>query len=241
MNEQVKVTLDVRAFQKLRTWVEMARGEVSGLGLVREVRELNGTFAHFWVEDLFLIQQQSGATETALDDEAVGEFLTERVRAGEDVSPIRLWWHSHGDLKTFWSATDESCIRRLANSSYMLSIVTNKEGQMLARVDIYQPFHITVNDLATEVFYPKDKVLTDACAEEFRAKVREHSSVIAATQCDAVQNRFEPVPAPACEPLLEEEINRLEELVNRGRMSLEEYEDRVQQLVFDEAVFDSPF
>ncbi len=225
MEQPVKVVLGPTADQKLRLWVGMAKGEVSGLGIVREVKALNGTFLYFYVEDIHLLEQQSGAADTVLDDTSVGEYLCEMAESGLDISLVKLWWHSHGELKVFWSVTDEACIERLASSSYLVSIVTNKAGDMLARVDIYRPFHVTVKEVATEVDYPIDPELREFCEEEFRGKVRETSMTIGVVQRDEL-----PPPPPHIDDL-DAEVEALERLVSDGKMSVEEYEDRVHDLV----------
>ncbi len=73
-------------------------------------------------------------------------------------------------MKTFWSGTDETCIQNLANSNYLIPVVTNKNGDILARVDIFKPFHVTLNDLKVEVYYPEDPRLSEFCKVEFATK-----------------------------------------------------------------------
>ena len=219
----IKVLISIQAYQKLRYWVNMAKGEVSGLGTVSEIRSLNGNLSHYLIDDIFLLKQESGSADTHLDDQFIGRFLTDMVNKKQDVSKIKLWWHSHGGFKTFWSATDESCIANLANSSYMISIVTNKEHQLLTRIDIYSPFHVTVDNVTTDLDYSSDPELEEFCKNEFKEKVTERQAVLPVlTYMDIpeVDNRYD----------IDTEMERLENLVSDGKMSVDEYERRVHEL-----------
>jgi proteasome lid subunit RPN8/RPN11 len=169
----IKVLLTIQAYQKMRHWVNLAKGEVSGLGTVSEVKNQQGKLIHYIIDDIYLLKQESSSADTVLDDSAIATFMIEMAKKKKNLSTIKLWWHSHGNLKTFWSTTDEQCIQNLANSSYMISIVTNKEKQILTRIDIYQPFHVSVNDVPTDMFYPDNGTLSEFCKKEFEQKVNE--------------------------------------------------------------------
>jgi hypothetical protein len=159
------------------------------------------------------------------------------AKAGEDTSRIKLWWHSHGDLGVFWSTTDEANIQRLANSSYMISIVGNKDRKSLTRIDLYQPFHVTLNDVRTESYYPEDPELELFCKKEFEVKVIEHQFVSRSEQSRFVDDLI-PAPFPGRASHIDAEIARLEELVSAGRMSIEEYDDRMAELMMYQEEFE---
>jgi len=154
------------AEQRLRHWIGLARGEVSGLGTV--IPHDDGLL----VEDVFLLEQTCTGSHTELDDEAVAQLLVDLDGQGIDIGTVRLWWHSHGTMPAFWSNTDESCIEGLANDSYLVSLVSNKRAQDLVRVDLFHPFVATFDDLPL-VIDVGDLGLRDQCEAEFREKVRE--------------------------------------------------------------------
>jgi hypothetical protein len=221
---KVNILINVTAYRKMKAWIDMARGEVSGLGSVSEVRDRNGELMSFIVDDIYLLKQQCGSADTLLDDEAVGQFLFEMAKEGLDTSKVKLWWHSHGTLNVFWSTTDEQCIRDLINSSYMISLVSNKEGKSLTRLDVYKPFHITLNDFQMQMHYPEDPHLTEFCLNEFKQKVTE--SVLA-----PIQDRLMPEPG---QDRIDEALEALEDKFNRGQIGLEEYEERLLELQMEE-------
>ena len=54
---KTRVYLAVQAFQKLRTWTAMAKGEISWLGTVTEMTDERGKHAAFLIEDIHLLKQ----------------------------------------------------------------------------------------------------------------------------------------------------------------------------------------
>jgi hypothetical protein len=216
--QQLKVYIDAQAKEKISHYVALAQGEVSGLGLVSEVRDDEGNLTGFMVDDIYLLKQRSAAATTELDDSAVAALLTEIDERGEDIGAVRLWWHSHGDLAVFWSSTDEECAQGLANSRYFVSIVVNKAGNIKCRIDIYSPIRLVLDDVPVETLMP-DFGLLEQCTAEFKQKVTETEPLLVchgAFGCD-------------CQPyeyLTEEqvkELNELEDKMERGLITYGEF------------------
>jgi proteasome lid subunit RPN8/RPN11 len=204
----------------MRLWVEMAKGEISWLGSVSELKDKDGIFEPFLIKDSHLLKQTCSSANTVLDDQSVGQFLTEMVMKNQDTSKIKCWLHSHATMKCFWSNIDEECISNLANSSYVISIVTNKDGDILARVDIFKPFHITVNEVVVDIYYPADESLKKHCKKEFKEKVTESMFIPAGPVT-------QPFPGMA---EIDQKVEDLEEQVGSGRISLEEYQREISKL-----------
>jgi hypothetical protein len=221
MKSNIEVLLDVAVFQKLKHWVEMATGEVSGLGTVSEVKDKAGNVVQYIIDNIFLLKQRCSSADTVLDDASVGEFLYQMQQKGEDLSCIKLWWHSHGDLNTFWSTTDEENIQRLSNSSSMISLVTNHAGKILTRIDIFKPFHVTVDEVRTDIHLAEEEGLHEFCAKEFVEKVEE-----AHTFAPMIPSN---IPFPGRSPI-DDQADELESMFNTGRITMEEYEQRLMGL-----------
>ncbi len=209
------IYLSIKAYQKMRAWTEMAKGEVSWLGTV-EGMEGDG----FLIEDIYLLKQICTDAGTSLDDSAIGEFLTGITKKGDDPSRVKAWLHSHGHLKTFWSQTDEKTIDRMSSAGYLISVVTNKDGEMLGRIDIFSPFHVHVSDVPVNVFHEPDDALMSALSQEFREKVTEQAPMPKSFS----SSRF---PGNTDTDRL---VEQLEEDVSLGKISLEEYERRIAEL-----------
>ena len=152
--------------ERIRHYTDLAAGEVSGLGTIEE---WNGGFL---VDRVFLPKQVCTPAGTTLDEDAVATLLLELEAEGEDSGKLRFWWHSHAHHGVFWSQTDEECIEGLANGDYVLSLVTNKRGSTLARLDIFRPARMTIDDIPVSVRSLEDD-LRDICQAEIAERVAE--------------------------------------------------------------------
>ena len=205
--------------ERIRHYTTLATGEVSGLGTLEE---FDGGFL---VNDIFLPRQECSPGGTELDQESVATLLLELDNAGTDSGTLRFWWHSHGDLEVFWSHTDEECINNLANGDYVLSLVTNKKGNILARLDIFQPVRLTVDQLPVSV-RSTGLTLLDACRQEVQAKVADRP-IPFATPGRLIQR--EPDLFPTWHHV-GDELDELEEQFMAGELTWQEYEDRSREV-----------
>lgn len=169
------IYMDALSFNKMKVYIETATGEISGLGFVRNVG------IDFYVHDLILLDQSCTYATTDLDEQAVSDFFLECIENGVDVSELKLWWHSHAHMGTFWSGTDEDTISKLSDE-WMLSIVANKSGDILGRLDIYKPLRVTFNELPVKIYYPIDEELREELKEEVHEKVKNTVTVYSYTK-----------------------------------------------------------
>jgi len=161
----LKVLIGLPVLERIRHYVDLAPGEVSALGIVERDDE------DLLVTDLFLPKQNCSSASTDMDQGAVAQLLVDLESKGIDPRTLRLWLHSHAVMDTFWSGTDTATIAGLCNDGFVLSIVTNQKGKMLARVDIFEPIRFTIDKVAVEPLFP-DFNLRDACKAEIEAKVQ---------------------------------------------------------------------
>jgi hypothetical protein len=159
-----KIVFDHMAYRKFRAFIDNCQDEISGLGFVESVDGV------FHVKDVVLLKQQVSAATTDLDSGAISAYMLECINSGIDVSKLKLWWHSHAAMNVFWSGTDDDTIAGLSNS-WMLSIVGNHKGDVLARVDVYEPLRITVDVQGVEYSPCEDQKFTEAIKSEISSKV----------------------------------------------------------------------
>ena len=124
----------------------MAKGEISWLGNVERYGELD-----LLIDEIFLIKQETTPTKTQFDDDAMAEFLTKYHLAGKDIGKLKLWLHTHNNFAVSWSGRDEDTIANYSRSEFLISVVTNKFGDLLARIDIFQPLRLTVEGIQVAV------------------------------------------------------------------------------------------
>jgi len=212
--EDIRLYLLPQVEERIRHYTDLAAGEVSGLGTVEE---FDGGFL---VTDLFLPKQTCFPGGTDLDQDSVATLIMELDQTGKDVGTLRFWWHSHGSLDVFWSGTDEECINNLANGDYVLSLVTNKRGQVLARLDIFRPVRVVVDEVSVSV-RSRGQSLRDQC----RREVEERVDNIPAPFSPAIGFPGRPPELLPSWGDMGNEVDELEELFMAGELTRQEYED----------------
>ncbi|MBM4355533.1 MAG: hypothetical protein FJ109_17380 [Deltaproteobacteria bacterium] len=221
--EQIRLYLLPEVEERIRHYTRLAAGEVSGLGTVEE---FDGGFL---VTDLYLPKQACTPAGTELDQEAVATLMLELDNSGKDPGGLRFWWHSHADMNTFWSKTDEQCIENLANGDYVLSLVTNKRGSMLARLDIFRPVRVTLDDIPVGV-RTRDLGLLESCRKELLERVNDSPIPFWAPGSHPMAPRrevFLTEPTSDLGPV--PDIDELDEQYLAGELAWEEYMDRVER------------
>lgn len=221
----IKIQVDAVAMQKLWLWADIAKGEFSCLGLVDDIRDANtGAVTALVVTDFILIKQQSSSDETELSQAAVAELLVDLEVKGINGNKLRCWAHSHGDLSVFWSGQDDRCIEGLANGEYVLSLVVNKQRDSMMRLDQYHPCHLYLGDVVWEVRYDTPTGLSEACFEEFKAKVSEFQNVFCRTRRNAADR-----------------VQDLKIAQERGALTMDELQDEIDWMGIDFEEQDIPF
>jgi hypothetical protein len=159
INPHVCVQIDAEAMEAIRLWTDFATGEFSCLGVVDD---------DLFIRSVHLFEQVCTDASTELDQAALAKFLA----TCPEPEKVRAHVHSHGNLRTFWSKTDEETFEGLANESFLVSIVVNKARELRCRVDLFKPFRLTLDEVPVDVRVRCPALVAD-CRREFQAKVRE--------------------------------------------------------------------
>ncbi len=87
-----------------------------------------------------------------------------------------MWWHSHARESVFWSDDDVRTINNFGGEM-LISVVGNKAGKFLARLDRFEPSRQTIGWLD---FYPTGPPPSESgpAADEARAELRQRIHVI---------------------------------------------------------------
>ena len=165
----IDIQVDSIAMQKLWTFVDLAKGELSAIGTVDTIKdESTGQITVLRVTDFHLLDQVCSDTETEIDPNALANLMTE-----QDPEKLRCWVHSHGTMGVFWSTQDDACIEGLANGEWLLSLVVNKDHDTMMRLDQYHPCHLCVSDVTFDLFNPISMDIQQEWTKEFKDKVIE--------------------------------------------------------------------
>ena len=121
--------------------IDKAPGEISMLasvvknGLVFRITEI-----HFKG-----LKQRNTSASTEILPQAIDKFIVDREMAGLDNSALRGSLHSHGLLQVFWSSIDDTNIERFEYCPWLVSVVVNKNKNVLGRIDIFNPLRMTID------------------------------------------------------------------------------------------------
>jgi len=157
--------IDPLCLKKIQYWADAAVGEVSGLGIVSQEED------RMVVRDVYILEQECSAADTELDPEAISKLMADLIRNDKDPAKLKFWWHSHVNMGVFWSGTDDSCAETLSRE-YAFSTVVNKKGESKTRLDLYNPFRITVDNIKLIELSAEDEGLKEQCANDVKEKVR---------------------------------------------------------------------
>ena len=170
----IRVNFNLVDYQRLMLFAELCQWEISGLA---KVKHENGIFT---VSDVIVLPQTVSGASTVLSQDGLAEFLDEVVKNGGDPSEWRCWWHSHANMDCFWSQTDEATIEDFdleqEANNWWLSVVVNKAGTVLSRLDVFQPVRITLDRLSWG-FVP-DENLRAQVLQEIETNVKEEKPAV---------------------------------------------------------------
>jgi hypothetical protein len=159
------VLVSAQAHAKMCHWIERVPVEVGWLGLVRE-----GRGGIFTLDDVLLPVQTAMPATNDIDADALGRAAHELL-AGPDgterIERLRLWGHSHVDMPTKPSTTDEKQMDSFAECGvpFMIRAIGNRKGHL--RFDVFHyDAGIAVYDVAWAIL-PGDRRLD--VAEQDRA------------------------------------------------------------------------
>jgi hypothetical protein len=153
------------ARRKLDLYINLAEGEIGGLGTVRKSGK------DFIVEDVYLLEQKANAANVNIDMAVVAKFHYQMMKKGFSNDAMKFFWHSHADFEVFWSKTDDTMIDLFRD--WMISVVGNKKGEWRTRIDISDPICCTVHNLPFDVYLGEVEGLHQEIETEIAAKVQK--------------------------------------------------------------------
>ena len=149
-----RIIIKLSALLKMKGYVEHCDSEIAWLGLV----EKDGTT--YTIIDVDLMQQDVSAATAEIHEKGLQEYAERFISKGdyETLSKIRLWGHSHVNMDTTPSSTDEKTFEEYGeNCEYFIRIIANKKGKLtIDFVDMIEDLRF--DNVPWEVEYPDDIV-----------------------------------------------------------------------------------
>lgn len=140
-----RITMLQSAAEHMWEYTDLAKGEMSLVGIVDELKDSKGIVTELRVREVYLPIQENTSGTTEIDDDSLNAYLAElHKRGNDDLDKVRCWIHSHGDMGVFWSSTDTATIAKWSPDKdteirYLVSIVVNQKRYYKARLDIFTP------------------------------------------------------------------------------------------------------
>ena len=169
---QPKVYVSPKVFNTFKYWESLAKGEVSAMG---KVIVNNGMP---YVHSITLLKQKCSTTETEINENALNKALYE---LREVKGTLSCWMHSHNTMPTFWSATDYEAMIDFGLNGWVISIVTNNDGDIKCSIyhggddEVPQMYNEDVEVIIGE---PLMTDYTDQLEKDFKKLVTEIKPVL---------------------------------------------------------------
>lgn len=93
------------------------------------------------VDDVFLVPQTVTSTEVDFVTDGL-PYAVEKAMNDGRINDLRFCWHSHVNMGTGFSGTDEDMIRKVRDSGpipWLVNVIFNKKGEVNGRLDVFGP------------------------------------------------------------------------------------------------------
>lgn len=171
-----EIYIEPRALQKLFLFAEMHHEELSGIGsvdIVEEVRSMKEKISQITIKEIFAVESFNTTAHTDATDGLATYFLG-LVEKGKSTEHLKVWFHSHHSMGPFWSWEDHDTAYNFDNEDFMISIVIGTNQQLRARIDIYNPLRITIDNVPIKLKSPitEDKTIRKEVRKEINKFVK---------------------------------------------------------------------
>jgi hypothetical protein len=176
----MEILLKRKPYLKLKYYIDLCPNEISGLGK-SYIKKLSTGEKQIIVTDVIIFEQENTAGTTSLDTQMLAKVTAELMKQNENIEQWDIWWHSHAHMKAFFSKQDNDTIEdHSATREYLISIVGNKEGQFVARLDIFlkntTKFNLDLSyseDLKVLIETISNNKIAEQCQKDIKLKVKE--------------------------------------------------------------------
>ena len=125
------IKIDYLALAKMKGYVDGCNEEVAWLAACKKEADC------YRIYDTFICQQETSLVTAELHESGLQELASRLVKEGRtnELENIRVWGHSHVNMATSPSGTDDSTFEEYyKNCEYFIRLIMNKIGEM--QIDI---------------------------------------------------------------------------------------------------------
>lgn len=130
----MKLRFTDEVYDKLWCYTHSVDTEIAAWGYVKPVEG-----GDLLVDDVFLVPQEVSAVSVDFVSEGMPYAVKKSIEDGR-VTDLRFCWHSHVNMPTGYSSTDEEMIGKIRDGSnvpWFASTIFNKKGETNGRLDIF--------------------------------------------------------------------------------------------------------
>lgn len=152
------ISMPIQLYTDLCGYVDHYDTEVSGCGMVERIEhrtkaedkdDPDTVEIEFRISEVYLPSKQDNSMGTTdIEDDTIADLMSTLLKQGKNTEHLRLHWHSHANMDTFHSGTDEDNYATLSNGDFLVSLVINKAHKFLGRVDYFKPVRVTISGVA---------------------------------------------------------------------------------------------
>lgn len=159
------VTIYRSTLAQLQSYVKHCDIELGGLGMV----EVDSKTNTYHIGEVYLVNQEAGSAHTDLDANDIAKLMYETK---DDVGNLSFWWHSHVNMNTFWSGTDEATIKEYSANGMCIAMVLNKKNEYRCAVGekTLSGNVIIIDEIPVTIL--EDLIDEDAIKAEIKEKVK---------------------------------------------------------------------
>jgi hypothetical protein len=149
------ISMPIQVYTDLCACIDHYDTEVSGCGMVERIEhrfksnekdEADTIEIEFRVNEIYLPGKQNNTrASTNIEDDTISELMCSLLEQGKNTEHLRFHWHSHADMDTFHSGTDNDNYATLSNGDFLISVVINKDHKILGRIDYFKPIRVTIS------------------------------------------------------------------------------------------------
>jgi hypothetical protein len=108
------------------------------------------------IDGCFMLPQEVSSGEVDYEHTEAMRYAIDHAIAVERLHELRVQWHSHGSMGTFFSTKDEDAIVRVSKTGlkWLVNIIVNNKGEFRARLDQFEcgePWNTHVVDLDLKI------------------------------------------------------------------------------------------
>lgn len=162
--------VDPHAWAKIMMYAELCPLEVNGFAYLKVITPNDLLLASS--ADVFITDQVVTPGSADVHGSTVAFAVDQAVRAGRG-SELHLQWHSHVNMDAYCSDTDMATIDAYgkAGVQWMVSVVVNKRGKYVARLDVFAPLRVGVEVQVRQYVNAPD--IRATCLEDLVAHVQQ--------------------------------------------------------------------